>query len=747
LLLALAFGFSVGAGLAQAACGVPDDPLAECNLRIGTGGLGYGIGGLSPGPQVPFGLVRLGPDTSLDGVLIPWRHGGGYHAQDTHIRYFSHLHSAGAGMLDGGNIGVMAAHEVTLDVVTGYGYRSRFRAATEVLEPGYYAVTLEDVGVRAELTATRDVGLHRYTFGAGERAVVLVDLFAALGFGAVKEGQLTILPKSGVMEGWVHNEGDYSRRYGGYDLYFVARFDRAMTQWGVWREGVLEEGATEVSGRKIGAWADFGAAGDDAVDDAVELAVAVSLIDAKQARANLRAQVGRRDFDAVRRAAEDAWRAALAVVEIEGGSEEQRTIFRTALYHAQIAPTELSEEGGRYLGFDRQVHVADGWHYYSDLSLWDTFRTQAPLLVLLAPEQALDVVRSMLAMLEQGGDLPKWAHMIGYTGGMIGSHSDVVIADAYLKGLREFDVEAAYAAMRRHAMEPRPHGGRSGIEDYLEMGYCPQERVDEGVSRTLEFALDDWAIGNLAAALGHADDAALFAARAENYRHVWDPQRCYFRGRYSDGSWVEPLLPTRLFDPQYVEGDAWQWRWMVPHDVAGLVELFGSERRFVRKLDTFFGRTMRRPDTLLPDTYYWHGNEPDIHAAYLFNDAGRPDLTQKWVRWVMRTRYGTGAGGLDGNDDYGTLSAWYLFSALGLYPVAGSSDYWIGSPLFERAVLHLQGGDFEVVAHDAAPGNYYVQAAELNGMEWNRPHIDHADLVGGGRLELWMGAKPSQWGR
>ena len=518
-----------------------------------------------------------------------------------------------------------------------------------------------------------------------------------------------------------------------------------MAQWGGRRSDDPAPGARRPPAHagKIGGYIDFGSAGDDPV----ELALAISLIDETQARTNLVRQVGRRGFDQVREETQALWRDALSAVEIEGGTDDQRIIFRSALYHTQLAPTELSESGGRYMGFDRRPHEAEGWAYHSDLSLWDTFRTLHPLLVLIAPERQRDIVRAMVAMYEEGGDLPKWAFMIGYTGGMIGSHADVVIADTHLKGITDFDVATAYQGMREHAMGPRPNAGRGGIEHYIDRGYCPNGLVGAGTSRTCEFAYDDWAIANLAQVLGQQSDHDLFMERSRNYRNVRDSETRFFRGRKADGSWVKPLRPTWVFDEQFIEGDAWQWRWFAPHDANGLIELFGSAEAFVQQLRRFFGRSTRRPDTLLPDPYYWHGNEPDIHAAYLFDDAGRPDLTQKWVRWIMKTRYGAGAAGLDGNDDYGTLSAWYVFSTMGLYPLAGSTRYRIGSPIFDSTAVHLEGGDLEIVAHDAGEGRYYIQDARIDDSPLVAPFVDHSQIVEGATLEFWMGDEPSSWGR
>lgn len=710
--------------------------LEEVNPRIGTGGAGYGVGGIPLAAQVPFGMVRLGPDTDLRGLNILWRHPGGYHHDDTHIRRFSHLHTVGAGVLDYGNLGLLPVDRINDAVVSGESFR--FHHESEELAPGYYAVTLHSPQIRAELTATANAGVHRYHWPPSARRAVLFDLSHAVSPGAVTDSEVWV--EGDEVRGWLRNEGDYTSRYGGFRLYFVANFDAVVVDKGVWSPAGIVHGGEQARGKSIGAYVDFGAA-----DQPVELAVGLSFISFDDARRNLKPT--RRGFDAVRETASKRWADLLGRVEISGGTVEQRRVFSTALYHSFLSPTRFTENGGRYLGFDRKVHVAEGWHYYSDLSLWDTFRTLHPLLTMVAPVVQRDVIRSLLAMREEGGDLPRWPMGPGYTGGMIGTHADVVIADTYLKGVVDFDVESAYRAIREHAMEPRRHGGRSGIDSYRTLGYCPEDEVSKGACHTLEYAYDDWAIANLADELGRTSDAAIFRKRAGNFAHVWDAGERFFRGRLRDGSWVEPLRSLDVFDEQYVEGDAWQWRWFAPHDGGGLARLFGSSEQAVRALSTFFRRSAWVPGTLLPDPYYWHGNEPDIHAAYLFSDWGRPDLTQYWARWVMKTKYGEGPAGLDGNDDYGTLSSWFVWSAAGLYPLAGSTRYTIGSPLFDEVRFSREEGDLVVVAHGAGPGQFYVQAAALNGESLDGPFVEHDDIRFGAILELWMGNSPSGWGR
>jgi predicted alpha-1,2-mannosidase len=366
------------------------------------------------------------------------------------------------------------------------------------------------------------------------------------------------------------------------------------------------------------------------------------------------------------------------------------------------------------------------------------------------------MVMSLVKMLEQGGWLPRWPAGHGYSNSMLGTPADIVIADSHLKGIRDFDVEEAYQAMRKTALAPTPPGaafsGRAGVEDYVKYGYCPAGLMKTSVSRTLEFAWADYAISLLAEALGHQDDAALFRQHSLFYRNIWNPDTQYFQPRDAQGKFVEPFKPLLLtyrdrkgkFTKDYVEGSALQWRWAAPFDTPGLISLFKSRDYFVTELDNFFAKSDPAMATWSPGSYYWHGNEPDIHAAYLFNDAGRPDLTQKWARWIMGHKYSDGYNGLDGNDDAGTLSAWYVFSALGLYPVAGSDQYQLGSPLFEKAEVSLKDKPLVVIAENFAPDHPYVQEVRLNDARHDRTSIRHSEIEPGGVLRFVMGAEPAR---
>ena len=722
------------AELAHPAATATPSPADLADPFIGSGGIGYEMGNIQPGAQAPFGMVRLGPDTSMLGGAPFYARPGGYYYLDLFIRGFSHTHLTGTGAEDYGNIRFTPVTKLDEATITDAGRSSRFLHATEEATPGYYAVTLDDPGVRAELTALPRSGYHRYTFEPDGGGFLLLDVSASLTADGCAGSGVAIDPDSLTVSGWIHNKGSLSGRFGGYTLYFHGLLDTPVNSFGTWKNGVISEGSYEEEGDDIGAWIGF----DTPPDHTVFAAVGISYISIDQAARNLAAEMPGCDFDACRAEAAALWDAELEQITVTGGSEADREIFYSSLYRLKLMPTNFTEEGDLYAGFDGAAHQADGFSYYTDMSLWDTFRTFHPLMALIDPERANDMATSLVKMYEQGGDIPRWPLATGYTGCMIGTSADIVFADALAKGIDGFDVETAYEGCRLHATEPRPHAGRDGIGYYIEKGYCPVDLVSQGPSKTLEYAYADRALANFAKTLGYDDDYEMFLARSYNYRNTWFGPRNFFRGRNDNGTWHFPFLPTWVFDEEFIEGDAWHWLWSVPHDVPGLIDLFGSEAAFLRKLGNFFHLASISPDTPLPDQYYWHGNEPDIHAAYMFNYTERPDLTQKWVHWIMDTKYGTGPDGLDGNDDGGTLSAWYIFSALGFYPIAGSDWYLTGSPRFEEARVLLPGGELIVSTRNFAPGNIYVRSVRLNGELLSRPFFRHAEIASGGSLEFEM---------
>jgi predicted alpha-1,2-mannosidase len=415
-------------------------------------------------------------------------------------------------------------------------------------------------------------------------------------------------------------------------------------------------------------------------------------------------------------------------------------------------PTAFNDSNGDYLGFDGQVHRALGFTYYTDMSLWDTFRTTHPLYMLIAPREQRDMVVSLVEMSKQGGYLPRWPSGNGYTNSMFGTPADVMITETYLKGIRDFDVKAAYEAMRKTALGSTAKSrfsGRAGIDDYLKYRYCPADLMKQSVARTLEYCYADHSIARLAEALGHREDAALFDEHAQYYRNLWNPETQYFQPRDSRGSF-QPFSPHLLTYAErsgkltgaYVEGNALQWRWAVPFDAKSLISLFKSREYFVKELEEFLSHSVADVGAP-PNAYYWHGNEPDIYAPFLFNASDRPDLTQKWVRWILDVKYGDQENGLDGNDDGGTLSAWYVLASLGLFPTAGSETYQLTSPLWTRAEVQMGAQRLRIVAKSAGPADVSVRSTELNGARLDRWSIKHAEIGRGGELRFELQASPA----
>jgi predicted alpha-1,2-mannosidase len=732
----------------------PVDPTPQVDLVnpfIGSGGRYWEAGSVYPGATVPFGMAKPGPDTTpkRTGGAELYHHYSGYHYDDEYITGFSQVHISGTGGADYGALLFMPTVGFDHDKTRESNYRSHFTKESEEATPGFYGVTLADHSIRVELTATERCAYHRYTYPSDTAdGFVIVDLSHTIVDCEVSEAHLDIAPASSEISGWLHYHGALTGRSGGVKLYFSAVLDQEPTGWTVWRDGQLLPGEITAEGE------DVGAAFKVTTDDPVEVRVGISYVDVAGARKNLLAELTDTDFDKVREEARQAWVKMLDLVAVEGGTKDERIKLYSGIYHAMLHPTLFSDSDGRYTGFDKQVHTAGDFHYYTDFSMWDTYRTVHPLYNLIIPARHRDMVTSLIKMYEEGGSLPKWPAGTGYTGGMIGTPADIVISEAYLKGITDFDVETAFAAMKEHATGPVADAERGGVEYYMSLGYVPADRESKASAKTQEFCIADAAIAALARELNKTQDAEDFGARSMNYKKLWDPNTQFIRGKNEDGSWAEPdeeFNPLDWAADYFAEGDAWQYTWLAPHDPAGLIELFGSPEAMTDKLEAFFATPEPDkgvPQEFLPRYYYWHGNEPDIHAAYLFSDAGRPDRTQVWVRNVLDTYYGTGADGLAGNDDLGTLSAWYVFSASGFYPVAGQVRYWIGSPVFERIVFSMgEGKIFEVRARNVSAENLYIQSARLNGSTLDNPWFSHTDISDGGELELTMGPEPSGWGR
>ncbi len=730
----------------------PGELGAEVDPFIGTGGVPWMCAHDTPAATVPFGMVRLGPDTASLFNKTQGFNRSGYFYGDNKILGFSHTRLVGADALEGGVFRIFPATAPPAGGQPGDLRFARFSHANEKAFPGYYAVRLSN-DILAELTATTRAGVHRYTFPANATPHLMLDVTSCLGDKRCEDGQVWIRPEQQRVEGSTRLFGSFSGRYGGLDVYFVAQFDHPFDDFGVWTGDTFRKDALAGQGNALGV--DLGFAADPA-DAPIEVRVALSYVSIEDAQQNLDTEAGDRSFDAVCADARDRWEGYLSRIRIAGGSERDRRVFYTALYHAFQMPTTFNDVNGEYMGFDRAVHkVPEGATYYTDFSLWDTFRTVQPLYNLIARSEESDMMASLVAMAEAGGELPRWPSGCGYTNCMFGTPADIAVSEAYLKGIRGFDIATAYEKMRETSLtgnlpETR-FPGRKGFREYVQYGYCPSDTMSDAVSATLEYAWCDTALALLAEALGHHEDAAEFRKHAQSYRNLWDPARQFFVPRDSNGTFMEKFDPLVLsytdwdheFTDDFVEGSAMMWRWSVPFDAEGLVSLFPSREAFVKALEDYFEKSNNKVGEWHPGSHYWHGNEPFFNAAYLFNAAGRPDLTQKWVRHILETKYSDDYVGLDGNDDGGTLSAWFVFSALGFYPIAGTTRYEIGAPLFPEAVVDLgDGKNLTVIAENYAPENLYVRAVRLNGHELTDWHFNHDAIAEGGELRFTMAAAP-----
>lgn len=722
---------------------------------IGTGGEGHTF----PGAVAPFGMVQLSPDTDTSCKIREcYGHAAGYRYDDPTIQGFSHTHFSGAGHSDLGDVLVMPAvgDSVSLEPgdakVPGSGYRSRFSHDSERAEPGYYAVTLADSGVRAELTAGTRVGVHRYTFPAGKPAHLILDLRSSLYDypGKILWSSLR-LRADGTITGMRETRGWAPGR----KLFFAIRASQPIAGHAFFnRETDIPykgfqgpsrgaDDAAQLLGRALVARLDFGT-----VSAPLELKVAISSVDEDGAIANLDSEAG--GFDAVRDRTRSAWRKGLDAVRIEAAAPMKK-MAATALYHSMIAPSVFSDADGRYRGPDDQVHRADGFTFHSTFSLWDTFRAEHPLLLLTQPEHRnTDFIRSLLASQQASpfGILPVWQFHGRETWTMIGYHAVPVIADAWLKGVRGFDGAQALDAMVKSATYA-PYGG---LGDYMKLGYVPIDREPEAASKTVEYAYDDWTIAQMARELGRSDIAAAFDKRAAYWRNSFDRGTGFLRARKSDGSFRTPFDPTAInYGSDYTEGNAWQYSWFVPHDQKAMFAMLGGDRAAVRKLDAMFAFDNSKLDYSHAEDIagligqYIHGNEPSHHVAYLYNHAGQPWRTQERLKQIVDSQYKAAPDGLSGNDDIGQMSAWLLFTTLGFYPVTpGSNQYAIGRPFLDRATLALPNGkSFDIVTDGLSDANPYVGRVTLNGHALERSYLTHEEIVAGGELRFTMQAKPN----
>jgi len=758
-------GLLVLLGLGSPATRGGEPPTAPRNLvdpLIGTAEMGHTY----PGATAPFGLVQLSPETDIVPYSLgegynpaAYRYCSGYQYSDSTIVGFAHTHFNGTGHSDLGDLLVMPTVG-PLQLEPGpagqpdLGYRSRFSHADESASPGYYRVVLGDPGITAELTATERVGLHRYTFPAAAEAHLVLDLRANIyDFPGKTVWSFVRLENDTLLTGWRQTTGWARTR----TLYFAIAFSRPVASYGLvdtdqpviyrgfWRKFDQDRGFPERAGRRLVCHFDLATT----AGEQVLLKVALSGTSTAGALANLAAEAPGWDFDGARRRTAAAWDRALGAIAVEA-DPAVLVNFYTALYHCHLGPVVWGDVDGQYRGLDQNVHLAEGYTPHTVFSLWDTYRALHPLLTLLQPERTRDFVLSMLAHRRESvhGILPVWSHHANENWCMIGYHAVPVIADAWVKGVRGFDPAEALDAMLASACYDR----YDGIGAYRRLGWVPADSSRYAASQTLEYAYDDWTIARMAESLGRADVAAEYDRRAGSWRALWDPASGFLRARNADESFPAGFDPLDTHGQGYIEGNAWNYSLYVPHDVAGFVELIGGRERLAAWLDTLF--VMQVTDESFAKNEditragmignYVHGNEPSHHVPYLDAFIGRPWRTQARVRQILDTMYRPAPDGLCGNDDCGQMSAWYVFSALGFYPVApGSDQYVLGSPCVRRAEIAVGGGrTFTVVAENQGAANVYVREVSLNGVALERNWITHEEVVRGGELRFVMGAEP-----
>ncbi len=698
-----------------------------------------GHGHVFVGANVPFGFVQLGPTQLTKG----WDWCSGYHYSDSTIVGFGHLHLSGTGIGDLGDIALMPT---VGEVVMGRGalpdpssgLYSFFSHERETVRPGYYSVYLDRYGVDVELTATKRVGFHKYTFPQSADASIVFDLEQGIGWDSPVQGYI-FQENDTVVSGWRRSTGWAKDQR----VYFSAVFSQPIMDFAVYDSAVRKEG-NALEARKTYGRAFF----ETAEGDVIHVKVGLSPVSVENAAQNIQVELPGWDFTEAINRADETWNQELGKVQVEMHDETQQRTFYTALYHTMIAPSVFADVNGEYRGSDGVVYRDSSFTNYTTFSLWDTYRAAQPLMTLLHPEKMPDMVATWLNIYRQQGKLPVWHLMGNETHTMPGNPGIPVLADAVLKGFAG-DANAALEAMKVSAnLDDR------GLKWLHEYGYIPfdKETTHETVAKTLEYALADWCVAQVASSLGRDEDAKVFQNRSQAYRFFFDPVTRFMRGLSSDGQFREPFNPFHAahMADDYCEGNAWQYTWLVPHDVKGLINLFGGEEAFVAKLDSLFivdgdmGEHASADITGLIGQYA-HGNEPSHHIAYLYAWVGRPWKTAELVREILTTLYSDDRDGLSGNEDVGQMSAWYIMSSLGFYQVAPAGGVYVfGSPLVKDATVNVGNGRIlSIVARNNSPANRYIQRITFNGEPYTRSYITHAALTAGGELVFEMGSKPS----
>ncbi len=761
----LLFGLLPGRADVKAVKAEAENLIRFVDPFIGTDRMGHTF----PGATVPFGAVQLSPDTESismfreDGSYNPevYRYCAGYQYHDPTIVGFSHTHFSGTGHSDLGDLLVIPqVGELKLEPgradAPGSGYRSAYAKQNEFAEPNYYRVMLDQPGVLAELTTSTRVGLHRYTFPETEQAHILIDLVHGIyNYPGKNVWTFLRLENEHLLTGYRLTSGWARTR----TVYFAVEFSRPVREYGFiqdgkqpyigfWRRFDQQRNFPEAAGRELKAYFSF----DCRQDRQILIKVGLSPVSAAGALANLRAEVPHWDFERLKNEGQQAWNRELERIKVETLTPEDRVSFYTALYHAMLGPTVYMDVDGRYRGLDQETHRAEGFTNYTSFSLWDTYRALHPLFTIIQTGRTSDMIKSMLAHYRQSVHrmLPIWSHYANENWCMIGYHAVSVIADAWIKGIRDFDGELALEACLNTARNPH----YDALPWYAAHGYVPEDLSSNSASKTLEFAYNDWCIARLALALGRRDIYEEFSARAANFGNVFDRQSGFMRPRLSDGSFLPGFDPLDTHGQGFIEGNAWNYGLYVPHAPQDLVRLKGGRKKFGQYLDRLF--SMELPEEYFAATEdistegiignYVHGNEPSHHVSYLYLWSDRPWKTQETVRMICRRMYRPSPDGLPGNDDFGQMSAWYLFSALGFYPLApGDGQYVIGSPLVISAEIRLENGRvFRIETENQAEENVYVSRILLNGRPLPGPFLNHEQITAGGTLVFRMAGKPAK---
>ena len=705
---------------------------------IGTGGHGHTY----PGATVPFGMLQVTPVNGTNG----WDWCSGYHYSDSIAIGFSHLALSGTGIGDLADVLFMPINK-DVDLSKNFNsrdslsYKSSYSHANEKASPGYYQLFLEDSNVNVELTTSKRTAYHKYTFKENDEQSIVVDLGFAINWDQATKTQITVEDEYTISgyrfsTGWAKNQ----------KVFFVAKFSKSIKNHTIYSDGIRSNGDSS-EGIKTSSQLFFN-------NDDIELQakVALSSVSIDNAKENI--SKNGFNFEIKKAESENIWKKALSKVEVETAIDSLKTMFYTAMYHTQLAPVTFSDKNGQFRKENDTIATASNYTAYSTLSLWDTFRAEHPLLTITEPDKVSDIINTMLEYYNTKQTLPVWTLYGNETNTMTGYHAIPVIVEAYKKGIRGFDVEKAYEAMKTTMMQDE-----RGLNHYKKYGYIPYSLQEESVTITLEYAYNDWCVAQMAKTLGKNADYLFFSKRAKAYQNLFDKNTGFMRGKSQDGkTWREPFDPkhsAHRIKADYTEGNAWQHSWFVPHDVSNLIKLHGGNELFSNKLEQLFAESSEiNGDNISNDIsgligQYAHGNEPSHHIAYLFNHANKPWRTQYWVSEILKTQYNTTPNGISGNEDCGQMSAWYALSSIGLYSMnPASGDYEIGSPIFEKTTISLSEElSFIIKAEHVSSKNIYIQSATLNGNIFNQTFIKHQQILDGGILHFVMGSEPNKnWG-